>query len=381
MGEDGKPAKPGLIPTLDESIENKTILLGTPEQVAEGIQFYRDLLGVEHLTIFPHLLGDSYKKADEQMARFIEEVVPLVQLTRHVRDRLGSSSATSIVDSRRRRRAWSTTIEACRVRRRGRHVPDVGRSCADRASGDGAPMGGRQPARRGHVGASRTRPRSARSVEDLGTYFREGLDGLVDRAPRGTRRPARRWCSSTTRRRRSCSGRAARRTRRRSTWSMRSAPRRARCRRTAEAAIDSDVALDGIDELLCGFFTRGRSKIFDGHRVRRRRGADRFGPAVDGARRRADDRDDGRRRRRRRRTHRRAGRRDLPRAVESRRRGRSDGRRRPARPLARRPAGALELTTRQIAAQLPTTVRGSAIPASTPSGSTTIAWAWPNPLS
>jgi alkanesulfonate monooxygenase SsuD/methylene tetrahydromethanopterin reductase-like flavin-dependent oxidoreductase (luciferase family) len=78
MGEDGKPAKPGLIPTLDESIENKTILLGSPEQVAEGIQFYRDLLGVEHLTIFPHFLGDSYKKADEQMARFIEEVVPLV---------------------------------------------------------------------------------------------------------------------------------------------------------------------------------------------------------------------------------------------------------------------------------------------------------------
>jgi hypothetical protein len=34
--------------------------------------------------------------------------------------------------------------------------------------------------------------------------------------------------------------------------------------RAAEAAIDSDVAVDGIDELLCGFFTRGRSKIFDG---------------------------------------------------------------------------------------------------------------------
>jgi len=78
MGEHGKPAKPGLIPTLDESIDNKTILLGNPEQVAEGIQFYRDLLGVEHLTIFPHFLGDSYKKADEQLARFIEEEFPLV---------------------------------------------------------------------------------------------------------------------------------------------------------------------------------------------------------------------------------------------------------------------------------------------------------------
>ncbi len=77
MGEDGKPAKPGLIPTLDESLENKTILIGSPEQVAEGIQFYKDLLGLEHLTIFPHLLGDPYEKANEQMQRFIEEVAPL----------------------------------------------------------------------------------------------------------------------------------------------------------------------------------------------------------------------------------------------------------------------------------------------------------------
>jgi hypothetical protein len=71
-------APPGLIPTLAESIENKTILVGPPEKVAEEVQFYRDLLGLEHVTIFPHLLGDPYKKADEQMARFAEEVVPLV---------------------------------------------------------------------------------------------------------------------------------------------------------------------------------------------------------------------------------------------------------------------------------------------------------------
>jgi alkanesulfonate monooxygenase SsuD/methylene tetrahydromethanopterin reductase-like flavin-dependent oxidoreductase (luciferase family) len=78
MGEDGKPAAAGLIPTLDESIENKTILLGTAEDVAAEVQFYRDLLGLEHLTIFPHLLGDPYKKADEQMARFVEDVLPLL---------------------------------------------------------------------------------------------------------------------------------------------------------------------------------------------------------------------------------------------------------------------------------------------------------------
>ncbi len=78
MGPDGKPSAPGLIPTLDESIENKTMLVGPPEHVAAEVQFLRDLLGFDHLTIFPHLLGDSYKKADEQMARFAEEVVPLL---------------------------------------------------------------------------------------------------------------------------------------------------------------------------------------------------------------------------------------------------------------------------------------------------------------
>jgi alkanesulfonate monooxygenase SsuD/methylene tetrahydromethanopterin reductase-like flavin-dependent oxidoreductase (luciferase family) len=78
MGPDGKPAAPGLIPTLEESIENKTMLVGTPEKVAEDVQFYRDLLGLEYLTLFPHLIGDPYKKADEQMARFTEEVLPLL---------------------------------------------------------------------------------------------------------------------------------------------------------------------------------------------------------------------------------------------------------------------------------------------------------------
>ena len=33
---------------------------------------------------------------------------------------------------------------------------------------------------------------------------------------------------------------------------------------TGEAAIDTELAVDGLDELLRGFFTRGRSKLFDG---------------------------------------------------------------------------------------------------------------------
>ena len=79
MGEDGKPAKPGLIPTLEESMAQRTILVGTPEEVAEHVQYLRDLMGVEYLTLFPHLVGDPYSKAVEQMERFITEVMPLVK--------------------------------------------------------------------------------------------------------------------------------------------------------------------------------------------------------------------------------------------------------------------------------------------------------------
>lgn len=79
MGPDGKPVQPGLIPTLEESIAQKTILVGTAEEVAEGIEFFRDLLGLEHLTLFPHLIGDPYAKAVEQMTRFVNDVMPLVR--------------------------------------------------------------------------------------------------------------------------------------------------------------------------------------------------------------------------------------------------------------------------------------------------------------
>ena len=79
MGADGKPAKAGLIPTLEESIAQQTMLVGSPADVAEGVQNLRDLLGVENLTIFPHLIGDPYGKAVEQMERFMGDVVPLLR--------------------------------------------------------------------------------------------------------------------------------------------------------------------------------------------------------------------------------------------------------------------------------------------------------------
>jgi alkanesulfonate monooxygenase SsuD/methylene tetrahydromethanopterin reductase-like flavin-dependent oxidoreductase (luciferase family) len=77
MGPDGKPASPGLIPTLEESIENRTWIVGTADHVAEQLAWYRDHLGgLENLLFFPAMPGDSYAKVDEQLQRLSETVMP-----------------------------------------------------------------------------------------------------------------------------------------------------------------------------------------------------------------------------------------------------------------------------------------------------------------
>jgi alkanesulfonate monooxygenase SsuD/methylene tetrahydromethanopterin reductase-like flavin-dependent oxidoreductase (luciferase family) len=78
MGPDGKPAPPGLIPTLEESVEQRVWVIGTAEEVAEGISAYRDALSLEHFTVFPHFPGESYDDAELQLARYMQDVVPLL---------------------------------------------------------------------------------------------------------------------------------------------------------------------------------------------------------------------------------------------------------------------------------------------------------------
>ena len=77
MGPDGKPTPAGLIPTLEESIENKVWLVGTADDVAEQIAWYSDELGgLEDLMLFPAMPGDAYAKIDEQLHRIAEGVLP-----------------------------------------------------------------------------------------------------------------------------------------------------------------------------------------------------------------------------------------------------------------------------------------------------------------
>jgi len=79
MAADGRPAAPGLIPTLEESLDQKVWIVGTAEDVAEGIADYGERLGgLQHLTLFPNFPGETYDEAAEHMLRIGEEVLPLL---------------------------------------------------------------------------------------------------------------------------------------------------------------------------------------------------------------------------------------------------------------------------------------------------------------
>lgn len=80
QGEDGKPSPAGLIPTLEQSIEQKTWLVGTAEEVAEGIALYREMLQPQEIILFPQFAGDPFSEAEEQLHRFWEDVIPLLNL-------------------------------------------------------------------------------------------------------------------------------------------------------------------------------------------------------------------------------------------------------------------------------------------------------------
>ncbi|MEM9130936.1 MAG: LLM class flavin-dependent oxidoreductase [Actinomycetota bacterium] len=77
MGPDGKPAAPGLIPTLEESLDNRVWVVGTADEVAEQLSWWRDHLGgVDNLVFFPAMPGDPYGQVEDQLHRLAEGVLP-----------------------------------------------------------------------------------------------------------------------------------------------------------------------------------------------------------------------------------------------------------------------------------------------------------------
>lgn len=77
-GPDGGPVGAGFIPELEDSIAQKTWVVGTAEQVAETLAGMRDDIGIDDLTIFPSMPGESYDRAADQLRRFAEGVRPLL---------------------------------------------------------------------------------------------------------------------------------------------------------------------------------------------------------------------------------------------------------------------------------------------------------------
>jgi alkanesulfonate monooxygenase SsuD/methylene tetrahydromethanopterin reductase-like flavin-dependent oxidoreductase (luciferase family) len=66
----------GLIPTLEESLEQRIFVVGSPDDVAEQIAWYDEQLGLENLLLFPAMPGDSFATVDRQLNRLASEVLP-----------------------------------------------------------------------------------------------------------------------------------------------------------------------------------------------------------------------------------------------------------------------------------------------------------------
>ena len=76
MGDDGKPAPMGLVPTLEESLEQRIFVVGSADDVAEQIAWYDDLVGLENLMLFPAMPGDTFGQVEEQLGRIASDVMP-----------------------------------------------------------------------------------------------------------------------------------------------------------------------------------------------------------------------------------------------------------------------------------------------------------------
>jgi len=76
---DGGPPPPGWVPTLEDSIEQGTWVVGTADEVARRLVALRDDLGVTELTLFPSTPGESYADTADQLHRFARDVRPALE--------------------------------------------------------------------------------------------------------------------------------------------------------------------------------------------------------------------------------------------------------------------------------------------------------------
>ena len=78
---DGSPVPFGYMPSLEESIAQDQMIIGSPEECADLIGRYREEVGVEHFVMFFDMPGFTKEQMDEQLEMTATEVLPKVGIT------------------------------------------------------------------------------------------------------------------------------------------------------------------------------------------------------------------------------------------------------------------------------------------------------------
>lgn len=73
---DGSPVEFGFMPTLEDSIEQDMMLIGSVDRCVDLMGRYRDEVGVEHFVLFFDMPGLTQEQMDEQLEMTATEVLP-----------------------------------------------------------------------------------------------------------------------------------------------------------------------------------------------------------------------------------------------------------------------------------------------------------------
>jgi alkanesulfonate monooxygenase SsuD/methylene tetrahydromethanopterin reductase-like flavin-dependent oxidoreductase (luciferase family) len=79
LDDEGKSWPNTRYPTLEESMEQGTWVVGSGAEVAERLAWLQSELGIEHLTIFPQLPGMDRAVVIDQLERFARDVAPVLR--------------------------------------------------------------------------------------------------------------------------------------------------------------------------------------------------------------------------------------------------------------------------------------------------------------
>ncbi len=78
---DGSPVPFDFRPTIEDSIEQDMMLIGSPEECADLLGRYRDEVGVDHVVLFFDMPGLTQEQMDEQLEMTATDVLPRIGVT------------------------------------------------------------------------------------------------------------------------------------------------------------------------------------------------------------------------------------------------------------------------------------------------------------